>query len=227
MIGIYTITNIKNNKMYVGASNDINERLRIHAWELNNNRHGNRHLQAAWNLYKEKSFLCEILEECEEDMLAAIEHYWVNILQVRQDIYGYNIRPTHPDNKAKLSEESKNLMSQKLKGRTITKEWQDKINETKRIKKENGIITDYSERSKKTAKVKSIAVKQFDKDGNIIKYWKSMSEAARSGYSQPQISRACNGKLISHKDFIWRFHNDNFDKYSIKKKNKWDSINSK
>lgn len=39
--GIYVITNLKNNKKYVGSSKDIRTRLDRHFRDLRNNRHYN------------------------------------------------------------------------------------------------------------------------------------------------------------------------------------------
>lgn len=94
--GIYTVTNILDGKIYVGYSDDIDKRFTQHKSQLSCFRHRNRYLQRAWNKYGEKVFEFEVLEECEEIFLVALEHYWCTILRVHDRRYGYNIRPTHP-----------------------------------------------------------------------------------------------------------------------------------
>ena len=61
-LGIYKITNIINKKYYIGSSINIEKRWKGHIRQLNNNTHYNKHLQRAWNKYKQKSFKFEILE---------------------------------------------------------------------------------------------------------------------------------------------------------------------
>ena len=96
MTGIYTITNIINNKIYVGYALDFDQRWDHHKGRLRNNKHKNTHLQAAYNLYGKEAFLYEILEECEEQFLCSQENYWCNMLDTHNEKYGYNIQPTNP-----------------------------------------------------------------------------------------------------------------------------------
>src|ERR1017187_10185765 len=61
--GIYKILNKINNKFYTGSPKDLNYRLyEGHLFSLRANKHINRHLQFAWNLYEEKNFIFEIME---------------------------------------------------------------------------------------------------------------------------------------------------------------------
>jgi hypothetical protein len=111
--GIYTITNLLNNKMYIGYSYDIFQRLNVHKSALKKNIHHSFHLQKAWNKYGENNFEFEILEEYPDEgfILPSMEHYWCNILKTHNSKYGYNIRPTSPTNKIVYSEDMKDRMS--------------------------------------------------------------------------------------------------------------------
>lgn len=60
---IYKITNLINNKVYIGSTKSYNRRISYHKSDLNNNKHINNHLQAAWNKYGKDNFLFEIVEE--------------------------------------------------------------------------------------------------------------------------------------------------------------------
>jgi group I intron endonuclease len=109
--GIYTITNTVNNKLYVGYSITLSNRKWDH-WKLLKKRtHPNIHLQRAWDVYGEENFMYEILVECEKEHLPSEEHYWATMLNVHDDNYGYNIKPTHPYGVAGLSEETKRKIS--------------------------------------------------------------------------------------------------------------------
>lgn len=131
---IYTITNIINNKIYVGFAIEFQERILRHVSFLRNNKHHNLHLQNAWNKYGEKSFKFEILEECDRDLLASQENYWCNMLNTHNRRYGYNIRPTNPHNNVVFSEETLMKLKNKIpnrKGIKLSKETKDKISVSK------------------------------------------------------------------------------------------------
>jgi len=89
--GIYCIENITNNKKYVGKSKNIYERWRHHKYKLRNNVNKSAHLQNAWNLYGEESFVFYILEKCEVEVLSERERYWIDTLESRTEKNGYNL----------------------------------------------------------------------------------------------------------------------------------------
>jgi group I intron endonuclease len=135
--GIYTITCLINNKVYVGRSKDWKKRLKEHKSILNKNQHLNQHLQSAWNKYREENFTFELLEEYEEEFLPSMEHWWCNMLNVHNREFGYNIEPTSPFGMTHLSKETKEKLSKSLKGRVVwnkevscTQETKDKIKKT-------------------------------------------------------------------------------------------------
>lgn len=92
VVGIYKITNIKNNKVYIGQSVNIKTRWKQHIAELNSNKHGNEHLQYSWNKYGENSFVFETICECEKESLDDLEIKYIEEYDSMNNIYGYNIR---------------------------------------------------------------------------------------------------------------------------------------
>ena len=91
--GIYAITNMTNNKKYVGQAGDIYWRWRHHKSDLRGNRHHNKHLQNSWNMYGEDNFEFSIIEECPISMLDEREIYWIDKLKTYvgfDDCQGYN-----------------------------------------------------------------------------------------------------------------------------------------
>lgn len=74
---IYSITNIINNKKYIGQTARFNKRRAEHLTELRTNQHSNQHLQKAFNLYGESLFEIVILEECDNSNLDEREEYWI------------------------------------------------------------------------------------------------------------------------------------------------------
>jgi len=114
IIGIYKITNIINNKVYIGQSKDIDTRLRGHKSTLKANTHFNIHLQRAYNKYGINSFTYDIQEECSEDVINNRESYWIEFYNSMDRFHGYNI--DYGGNKDVMSEEHKLNMSIKRKG---------------------------------------------------------------------------------------------------------------
>ena len=89
--GVYCITNLKNNKKYVGQTYDLKYRWMRHKSDLNCGRHHNKHLQSAWNKYGEDSFAYSILEYCPIEILDDREIYWIEFYNVLDSKYGYNL----------------------------------------------------------------------------------------------------------------------------------------
>lgn len=92
MSGIYKITNIINNKLYVGStSSNFNKRWNCHKSTLRRNLHGNKYLQNSWNKYGEQSFDFEIIENINtpsREILIEKEIFYKNLLNAQ-----YNIAP--------------------------------------------------------------------------------------------------------------------------------------
>lgn len=87
--GIYKIINAVNNKFYVGSAVDLKRRKSRHFSELRNNKHNNKHLQAAWNKYGEQAFVFVVVEETDKTNLLEAENKWL-YEHVGKD-YCYNI----------------------------------------------------------------------------------------------------------------------------------------
>ncbi len=83
--GIYRITNLKNQMVYIGKSIDIETRWKTHKRKLNQGNHINQALQEAWKIYGEESFTFEILIECDESEQGVIE--LENIFKYSPDVY--------------------------------------------------------------------------------------------------------------------------------------------
>lgn len=92
MIGIYIITSLRNQKVYIGQSKHIEQRLEEHKNALQKNVHQNKHLQRAWNKYGEKNFIFSILEECDEKLLDEREQYWIDYYGGINSQNTYNFR---------------------------------------------------------------------------------------------------------------------------------------
>lgn len=97
--GIYRIRNLKNHKIYIGSSYDIEKRWYVHKNKLINNKHHSCHLQNAWDKHGEKNFAFEIWEEVQNtDLLLIREQFWMDYFESYSGEKGYNIRPTAGSN---------------------------------------------------------------------------------------------------------------------------------
>lgn len=124
--GIYSITNLINNKKYIGQSVDVYTRWRNHKSALKHNRHNNEHLQNAWNTYGSQNFIFEILEICNIDEIDDIEQRYIELFDTVNSEYGYNNESGGHENKS-LSEQSRKKIADKHKGRKLTDEHKQKI----------------------------------------------------------------------------------------------------
>lgn len=86
---IYKITNIINNKCYIGQTKNYTKRFNGHRNRLNKNEHENPYLQYAWNKYGAENFIFEIIELTEN--YNEREKYWIKYFNSNVD--GYNILP--------------------------------------------------------------------------------------------------------------------------------------
>lgn len=86
---IYKITNIINNKIYIGQTvQDVNRRWRQH---VTMDYKKNYYLGKAIHKYGEKSFKIEVVEICEESKLDEKEKYYINEYESFKSNIGYNV----------------------------------------------------------------------------------------------------------------------------------------
>lgn len=90
MTGIYKITNILNNKVYIGSSVNIKYRFYEHLLDLRSNSHINKHLQSAWNKYGEENFKFEIIRLVSKNILRKAEQFYINKHKALIPKFGYN-----------------------------------------------------------------------------------------------------------------------------------------
>lgn len=139
MRGIYYIKNIKNEKIYIGESEDILRRWKEHKEDLNNNKHHSYKLQNDWNEYGADNFEFRIVSVLDKSISTYIDKY---ILLIYEDYYikqydsvenGYNIEHTLE----KVLNDKKIIFSDKDKG--ILKKCNKRIDK-KEIIEYGGII---------------------------------------------------------------------------------------
>ena len=68
-----------------------------------------------------------------------------------------------------------------------------------------GSCIERSAKSRRNDHNRSKQVYQYSKDFELIAVWKSTRECGRNGYKQCQVVACCNGKIKSHKGYIWSY----------------------
>lgn len=123
--GVYEILNLENGKRYIGSSaKGVEARLAGHIKRLRANRHGNRHLQSAWNLYGESAFALRAIFHCSAQDCVEFEQHFMD-QQPRDTLY--NLAPKAGSILGlKWSDESKGNLEHKAKrAAAIKTSWTD------------------------------------------------------------------------------------------------------
>ncbi len=115
-MGIYKITNIINDKVYIGQTRRLSQRLNEHHRTLKNNCHDNYHLQNSYNKYGDV-FEFEIITYCDnEEELDNLERYYIAEYDSTNPKKGYNKESGGNLNKH-VSEKTKKKISESIKGK--------------------------------------------------------------------------------------------------------------
>lgn len=199
MIGIYKITNIVNNKCYIGQSNNVEKRIQQHKDMLNNNCH-NAHLQASYNKYGIENFTFELIEECPVSDLCKRERYWISFYRSNESEYGYNLTSGGENEPGwQQNSEVKEKISTALKKNNPMKnsdvayranslrEW--KPESRKKISEANSKI--YINNGSVHIRIKRDELDKYLEEG-----WKRGSLIKRSGIKNSQYGK--KGELSSH-----------------------------
>jgi group I intron endonuclease len=212
--GIYIIVNTENHKIYVGSTNRLNKRKNQHWYLLRNNKHPNKHLQFAWNKYREYCFEFRVIELCPENKLVEREDHWMKHYNSIDNKFGYNIETA---NRIKFSEEHRKNMSIAIKNAYANKVWTEEEKETcrnrmlgRKLSKETKDKMSVSRKeflclntdAIKSANLCSIAKTSRQIKRSDGKIFKSISEASRElGKHSTLIARCCknNGTAYGYK----------------------------
>ena len=91
--GIYQILCVPTGKVYIGSSNDLNNRYRQHFVALKSGTHANTYLQRAYSRYGHDAFVFSILELVPIELLIEREQYWMDATQCCLRSRGFNRVP--------------------------------------------------------------------------------------------------------------------------------------
>jgi len=119
--GVYRLTNLENQKSYVGSSVDLRRRFHVY-YSTARLRNSNMAIYKALLKYEPSSFSLEILEYCEPDKAVLKEQEYINLLKP-----SYNLNPIagsslgYKHSEEALAKLSAN-MTARMTGRTVSDE---------------------------------------------------------------------------------------------------------
>lgn len=206
MAHIYCITNVINNKRYVGkTTQDIEERFREHCRDSKRDRCNKRPLYDAMNKYGIENFIVEELEYVEdESLLSEREIYWIQELQT----YGSNGYNASKGGDGKILYDYKEIIELAKLGYTSSQIKQKlgcSLDTIRKVLKANGV---------KLRKGNAKLIAQYDLAGNYIQtFWGSNSAAqwlidngiTNSNRADGHICAVARNKMKSAYGYIWKY----------------------
>ncbi|SRR5216684_4650613 len=115
--GIYKITCLITNKVYIGSAVWFDHRWRVHKSDLRLNQHDNKYLQRAYNKHEMTNFKFEIIEHCKKNELLTKEQFWIDWLSTGNPEFGFNLSPVAGSRLGtKHTEKFKKKQSERYKG---------------------------------------------------------------------------------------------------------------
>lgn len=218
MVGIYKIIS-PNNRIYIGQSVDIEKRFKSYKRLYVKNQKQTK-LHRSFIKYGVLNHKFEIVLECKESELNNYERYYQELYNCLEDGLNCNLTSTN-DKSGKVSKETLQKMSEVQKG---NKNWlgkhhseesklkmslsaigrihSDEVNKSKgrkgRISNRRGFFAELHPRS--------VAVNQFDLEGNFIKSWICLMDIKRElNFNIGNISSCLKGKLKTYKKYKWEY----------------------
>lgn len=149
--GIYCIRNIVNNKVYIGKSKNIHQRIIQHKHLLKiKSKDENEYLINSYHKYGDENFEYFVLEflDFDEKLVAERELYWIKIYDSLNSTKGYNLR-SDSDSKMIVHQTTRDKITNRLK-----KEWSEGKRDQHSIKLSDNWKTT-PERNQKQSKIMS------------------------------------------------------------------------
>ena len=208
-IGIYKITNLKNNKVYIGQTTNFHQRKLDHFKATSINQ---RPIELHGEIQKDKNnFAMTLIEECSIEELDSREKYWTDLYSQSHKMYN-KVSGVPWKDSTLLKKKSKQFSNMN------TKNWKDpeyrrkKSIQSSRIQKERLKNPKYlKEKSKQLRKYTDSLKKrvaQYDMNNNLIATYDGVRIAERAtGISSQAISKVTNHQKYrkSAGGYRWEF----------------------
>ena len=210
---IYCITNLINNKKYIGKTlNSITDRFKEHCQDATRRCEENRPLYRAMNKYGKENFRVDLVATCEENELSKKEIYYINVYNTFKS--GYNATK---GGEGKILYDHKyiiELYRTGLSAEKVAKQVGCHVDTVRNVLKSNNVPVNTYIFNKVLKSPKR--VKQIDEDGKLIRIWNSIADAARwiskEGISSLKLShiRTIISRSATHKHklslgFYWEY----------------------
>lgn len=193
MIGyIYKITNLVNNKIYIGSTiKKPSSRWSGHLWEAFTKK-SKYAVHQAMRKYGKQQFHFEVIF-CTKDLegLEIIEDLFIKEYNSLNGDNGYNMIPA--------------FYHRPLVSRFMKKEWSDPVKRKKRLKIQSDV-----------ARSRRIMIISVDIYSGEIKEYSSVNNAVRSGFSAGSITQSLKGRTRVGQGYVWFYKkDDNLDVYKL------------
>lgn len=209
MAFIYKVTNLKNNKAYIGKTNySIQHRWQQHIYSSYNNKDSKEYnflLHKAIRKYGKENFIIEEIEEISENEVFDREKYWIAFYKsciLFPNGFGYNMtfggegspKIDYPEIFFMWESGFGSIEISKILGCHRTT--------IKNILENNDNYTKEEDKNRNIGK----KVYQYDSNGILLKEYQSISAAARElGVNPSTINKCCNKVKQSCKGYFWSF----------------------
>ena len=213
---IYKITNLKNNKVYIGETiQTLQSRWNQHkSVSLNPNGHGhNYHLHNAIRKYGIENFIIEEIEECDDDIRFERETYYILVYESYNREKGYNYIIEGTGASPYSTKQILDLWNEGLKVKDIANKIKCHKGTISKRLHANGITHEeiIKRFSEYVSSRDSKPVEQYTLDGQYIKTFPSASSCQKEGYQESAISDVCNRKQKSAYNYLWKYAIDERD----------------
>ena len=211
---IYKITNISNNKVYVGqTSRSVNVRWKEHLRHSDEINTHNRYFANAISKYGVDSFVVETIEECDNKILDERECFWIKYYNSNNRDCGYNLTVGGNGSRILDYEKIYSLWDNGMGTGEIAKRLG--ISQSNLINilhghdgysSEEGLARGYNH----VRKTKGNAVAQYTLSGDFVQSFESSKEASRkiSKSSHHNIFKCCKERKGLSGGYQWRFLDD-------------------
>lgn len=209
---VYKITNTVNNKLYFG----VTQQSLIKRWQQHkcNSNKKNYHLYNAIKKYGFNNFKIEIVYKAEnkKDMFSK-EKELISMYKTNLREYGYNNSLGGEASRfgCKMTEEAKEKISKYQKNRhrlPHSESTKKKISEKAKGRDMTKATTSSANNRRGKPSKNRIAVYQFDLLENFVKKFDSCTEASESiNGAVSAFSALKRGRLKTYKGYIWKFKN--------------------
>jgi len=217
--GIYMIQ--IGNRYYVGSSNHIGKRLTTHKSRLKRNKHENVIMINCFNKYGPKQCHFKVLEICNEDILLQREKFYIDVLKPELNIELDPVKQ-NSDYKSKTVYQYtlKGVYIQKFKSAAKAERFLGKCNSKisqcclGKRKSTYGYLWSYDKvdtlvYENNSSKAKAKKVSQYSIEGEFIKTYQSVAEAARilnkAENASVNIGSAALGHTNQAYGYVWKY----------------------